>query len=147
MFVSRERPTQTDERLKRVAAAATLEVYDGTWWYDEFPLEQFPARVRADAVAVVHDADCWSQLVPERPGDDPAERFRIWRYRFPDGVDNSGFIGWLASRIKASTGSGVLVVCGQNASQGGIYDYWGCPVGVSDAVIAEIRAVASESHS
>lgn len=25
-------------------------------------------------------------------------------------------------------GTGVFVICGQNAARGGIYDYWGCPV-------------------
>ncbi|MFC5235901.1 DUF6196 family protein [Pseudonocardia zijingensis] len=29
-------------------------------------------------------------------------------------ADDSGFVGWLASRIKAATGSGLFVVCGQN---------------------------------
>ena len=144
MFVSHETPAQTDKRLKRVAAASTLEVYDGAWWYEEFPLDQFPVRVRSDAVAVVRDSERWSQLVPERDADDPGERFRIWRYHFPDRLDNSGFVGWLASRIKAVTGSGVFVVCGQNASRGGIYDYWGCPIEASDAVIAEVRAAAGD---
>jgi hypothetical protein len=28
-------------------------------------------------------------------------------------VDNSGFVGWLASHLKAAIGTGVLVVCGK----------------------------------
>ncbi|WP_418115082.1 DUF6196 family protein [[Actinomadura] parvosata] len=34
-------------------------------------------------------------------------------------------------------------VCGSNRARGGIYDYWGCPVGLRDdalAVIRELRA-------
>ena len=145
MYISNESPAETDERLRRVAAAASIKVRDGSWWLDEFALEEYPARVRGDAIALVRDAECWSQLVPVLPGDRPTERFRIWSTHFVDGLDNSGFVGWLASRIKAKTGSGIFVVCGQNSSRGGIYDHWGCPEEAAGTVIPEVLTVARES--
>lgn len=143
MHVSHETPGQIDRRLRRVAAEASVEVLQGDWWYEEFPLDRFPARVRADAVALVRDRDHWSQLVPVRGGDEPRERLRVWCFHFPSGADNSGFVGWLATRIKATTGSGILVVCGQNATRGGIYDYWGCPAEAAHAVLPEVLALTA----
>ena len=63
------------------------------------------------------------------------ENFRVFSFHFQDGLDNSGFVGWLASRIKKELGTGVFVVCGQNTNKGGIFDYWGCPISVADKVI------------
>jgi hypothetical protein len=141
MDVSREGPAETDARLRRVVAEAALDTFPGAWWFDELPLAAFPARVRPDAVALVRDRDCWSQLVPVRPEDAPAERVRLWCFHFPAGLDNSGFVGWLASRIKRETGSGVMVVCGHNSARGGIYDYWGCPESAADGVLAVVGAL------
>lgn len=142
MYISQETPEQTDIRLRRVLAAAHLEILDGEWWFEEFPLDRFPQRNRVDAIALVRDSGCWSQLVPVRAGDSPTERLRIWTFHFPGGMDNSGFVGWLATFIKARTGSGVVVVCGQDTAKGGIYDYYGCPVSVGDTVLTEVRALA-----
>jgi len=103
MDVSREGPAETDARLRRVVAEAALETFPGAWWFDELPLAAFPARVRPDAVALVRDRNCWSQLVPVRFGDAPAEQVRLWCFQFPAGLDNSGFVGWLATRIKRET--------------------------------------------
>ena len=44
-------------------------------------------------------------------------------FHFPAGVDNSGFVGWLASHLKVVLGTGVLVVCGFNSQRGGVFDY------------------------
>src|SRR5262245_6971826 len=110
MNVSQETAERSDERLHRVAAAATIAVREGAWWYDEIPLHSCPRRVRPDAIALVRDADGWSQLVPVAPADRPKETLRVWSCHFPGGLDNSGFVGWLATRIKERTGSGVAVV-------------------------------------
>jgi len=142
MNISHETTEQTDRRLRRVLGLATLDMDSATWWYQELGLPDFPASVRSDAIAVVRDADVWSQLVPVRPGDEPAEPVRIWTFHFPEGVDNSGFVGWLASHIKEATGSGVLVVCGQNSNAGGIYDHWGCPEAIADQVLETVRRLA-----
>ncbi len=115
MFISHETPEQTHRRLQRVAAAARIEFLEGEWWYEAFPLNDLATRQRPDAVALVRDQDCWSQLVPVRVGDHPLESFRLWRYHFPGEVDNSGFVDWLATRIKERTGSGIFVVCGYDS--------------------------------
>jgi len=143
--ISHETPEQTDRRLRRVLASSTLDLKPGSWWYQELAIPDFPSLVRGDAIAVVRDADTWSQLVPVLQADNAAERVRIWTFHFPEGVDNSGFVGWLASHIKRATGSGVIVVCGQNSNAGGIYDHWGCPEAVADTVLAEINRLAGAS--
>lgn len=143
MNVSHETPLETDLRLRRVLALAALDVDPRVWWYQELAIADFPSRIRTDAIAIVRDAESWSQLVPARQGDNPEEPVRIWTFHFPDGVDNSGFVGWLASHIKRATGSGVFVVCGQNSNAGGIYDHWACPEAVADAVLATIGGLAA----
>ncbi len=142
MHVTHEGPYETDRRLRCVAAAMTVKVLDGAWWYEEFGLDELRARWRSDAIAVVRDDERWSQLVPLRPGDRASEPLRVWSCHFPPGMDNSGFVGWLAARVKEKTGSGVIVVCGQNSDRGGIHDYWGCPAAVANQVLAEVRALA-----
>jgi hypothetical protein len=147
MYVSRETSEESDRRLRRVAAAMDIEVLDGDWWFEEFPLERLDDRVRSDAIALVRDGDGWSQLVPVRTDDRSTERFRLWCCHFPTDVDNSGFVGWLATRIKRKTGSGIFVVCGQNSARDGIYDYAGCPASVANIVLGEIRALIADSQS
>jgi hypothetical protein len=60
---------------------------------------------------------------------------------FPAGLDNSGFVGWLAGRLKTELGTGVFVICGSNRDRGGIYDYWGCPIGLLDDTVAVVEAL------
>ena len=139
MYISKETLSETNRRLLRVAKSSRLEPLIGEWYFEEFPVRQLPKRLRPDALAVVRDGDRCSQLIQIRSGDRLKEKFRIWTCHFPPGVDNSGFIGWLATRIKRATGCGVFVVCGQNSSDGGIYDYWGCPSQGAGAVFRELR--------
>ena len=72
------------------------------------------------------------------------DAFAVFSFHFTPGLDNSGFVGWLASHLKAVTGTGVLVVCGQNSGRGGIFDYWGAPLPVASRVVAEIRRLRGE---
>ncbi|MFI6522925.1 DUF6196 family protein [Spirillospora sp. NPDC050679] len=140
--VSVETPERTEERLRRVIAQADLVVHDGVWCFEESPADRPPA-LTADTLAVVRDEQSWSSLVPLAPGHEDVERFGIFSFHFPAGLDNSGFVGWLAGRLKARLGTGVFVVCGSNRDRGGIYDYWGCPVDLLDeavAVVEELRA-------
>jgi len=137
--ISRETLEQTERRLRRVVTQARLKIYPGTWTFQEFPLDAFPAAARGDALALVRDDTVWSQLVP---GDDPgAELFGVFRFHFPAGADNSGFVGWLATLLKQRFGTGVFVTCGQNAGDGGIFDYWGVPARLAADVVAEVRAL------
>ena len=142
MHISLETPQQTDARLRRVLATATLDVDERSWWYEEMALEEFRRRVRDDAIAIVRDARGWSQLIPIGPADAPPERFRLWSFHFSEHLDNSGFVGWLATHIKRATGSGVFVVCGLNSRRGGIYDHWGCLETVADRVLETVRGLA-----
>jgi hypothetical protein len=141
MYVSQETPEQTDARLRQVLKAATIRHLPGLWWFGEFSLLDFPGAVRSDALALVRDEEGWSQLVPLVAQDAPTERLRVWSFHFTPGLDNSGFVGWLASHIKRATGSGVLVICGQNSARGGIFDYWACTEEVAPRALEVISAL------
>ncbi|WP_064749417.1 DUF6196 family protein [Lysobacter firmicutimachus] len=139
--ISHESPQATERRLLEVTRRARLAVYPGTYAFAEFGLRDFPAAVRADALALVRDDAVWSQLVP---CDDPGEElFALFRFHFPAGADNSGFVGWLASRLKQRFGTGVFVTCGHNRGDGGIYDYWGVPAALAAEVRAELEVLTS----
>jgi hypothetical protein len=147
MDVSHESPARTEERLSRVLAHADIEVQPGEYVFREFPLAAFPARLGDTALALVRDHDVWSALVPAEParaGHDGSERFVVFSIHFVAGQDNSGFVGWLASRLKRALGTGVFVVCGQNSRRGGIFDHWGVPADLGAQAIAEVQRMRGE---
>lgn len=136
MYVSDENPEQTEARLRQVIRRSTLVVHEETYAFEELPLEA-GGHLRRDALAHVRDESVWSQLVPSsEPG---RELFRVFTFHFPPGVDNSGFVGWLGSLLKARLGTGVFVVCGQNSGRGGIFDHWGVGLERSESVLAAVR--------
>ena len=137
--ISHETAEQTDRRLRRLFPSTRIHVFDEPYAFFEFGRADFPGAVLADALAIVRDDECWSQLAPARGGD--GEQFTIFSFHFPDGMDNSGFVGWLASHLKQTFGTGVFVICGQNSKKGGIYDYWGCPIELAGDVRAELEAL------
>jgi hypothetical protein len=134
--VSLETPEATETRLLRVIREATLVVYPRLYAFLEFPMTEFPNAVRPDALALVRDDQVWCQLVP--CDDATEELFGLFRFHFPADADNSGFVGWLATRLKRQFGTGVFVTCGQNSQNGGIYDYWGIPSALAHDVTTEI---------
>ncbi|WP_192808849.1 DUF6196 family protein [Actinomadura montaniterrae] len=139
--VSMETAEQTEQRLRSVIAQAELVVHDGVWCFEESPADRPPA-LTPETLAVVRDQESWSRLVPFQKGDG-IERFGIFSFHFADQMDNSGFVGWLATHLKAELGTGVFVVCGSNRARGGIYDYWGCPIDLLDqavTVVEKLRA-------
>jgi hypothetical protein len=135
--VSIETRAQTDARLCAVMRQARVRIYERPYCFREFAAADFPAAVDAKALALVRDADRWSQLVPYDGSDE--EAFGIFSFHFPPNLDNSGFVGWLATHLKEAFGSGVLVVCGMNRDDGGVFDYWGCPTSIAPSVFDEIR--------
>ncbi len=137
MYVSHETTQQTHERLERVIAQAELRIFSGLYVFEEFPITDFPTRSISDALAFVRDEDVWSSLVPAQ--SEAQEKFVLFSFHFTLGLDNSGFVGWLASHLKAVVGTGVMVVCGQNSERGGIFDYWGAPESVAGEVLAEVQ--------
>ncbi|MGL5862847.1 MAG: DUF6196 family protein [Phycicoccus sp.] len=143
--ISTETPDAVDARLRRVVESARLAVYDEAFAFEEFPVAELAARVRPDAVALVRDDTVWSQLAPATATS--GERFCVWRFHFPDGVDNSGFVGWLALHLKHRFGTGVIVVCGCNSADGGVFDYWGCPEALRHEVLGEVRGLVDGTRS
>ena len=142
MHISVETPAQTEGRLREVIREAEFALLDGTWRFEEFAVAAFISAVNPAALALVRDGERWSQLVPASASE--GEMLAVWMFHFPDGADNSGFVGWLASEIKTRTGSGVAVVCGQNSLRGGIFDYWMCPVNASGDVLRMIDELRSD---
>lgn len=138
MDVTRESLAETQRRLLRVIGQAELEVYGEPYAFEEMPLDKFPSRADGAALGCVRDDDVWSQLVPVKRNG-ASERFRVFRFHFPDGVDNSGFVGWLATHLKRRLGTGVFVLCGHNSGRGGIFDYWGCPWEVGTQVLDAVQ--------
>lgn len=130
MYISRETPEQTENRLLKVIANAEFTVLEGAYAFDEFLTADLPNRIKADALALVRDDEMWSQLVLSQ--DTSKELFFIFNFHFLEGLDNSGFVGWLATYLKENLGTGVFVICGQNSNRGGIFDYWGCPFQLGD---------------
>jgi len=122
MNVSTEITWQTEERLRRLMGLVQPHVYEGHWHFHEFPASHFPFAIRADALAIVRGESGWSQLVPLREGGHAHETFTVWSLHFPPDRDNSGFVGWLATILKQRLGTGIAVVCGYDASRGGIFD-------------------------
>jgi hypothetical protein len=142
MYISHETSAQTNARLGQVISEAELVVYERPYAFIESNVASFPQDLIAEALAFVRDEDVWSALVPASKAEQ--EQIVLFSFHFPAGLDNSGFVGWLASRLKAVVGTGVLVVCGQNLRRGGIFDYWGAPLSVAQQVIAEIRQLRGE---
>lgn len=143
MYISHETPSQTNARLGQVIASAEFVVHDPSYAFVETDVREFPRELLGKALAFVRDEDVWSALVPS--ANPEHERFVVFSFHFAAGLDNSGFVGWLASHLKATVGTGVLVVCGQNSRRGGIFDYWGAPLSVAGQVIAEIRRLRGET--
>ena len=145
MYVSQESPDETQARLLKVIAAAEISFLNGTFAFDEFSYRDFELFVRPDAQALVRDDATWSMLVPS--SDKTRELFSVFGFHFADGLDNSGFVGWLATHLKRSLGTGVFVICGQNSRRGGIFDYWGCPAALGAEVRREVEELAKKGKA
>lgn len=144
MHISHETPAETRARLRKVLALAELVVHPGTYAFVETAASDFPIHLIGEALAFVRDDDVWSALVPRDERGPVEDSVALLSFHFPPGLDNSGFVGWLASHLKATVGTGVLVVCGQNSLRGGIFDYWGIPIAAGASVFEEIRRLREE---
>ena len=137
MYISHETAEQTTQRLLRVIAQAELKIHEDVYVFEEFPLNELQQHLKPEALALVRDDQVWSQLV--RAQNSAGEQFKIFSFHFAVNLDNSGFVGWLATHLKQKFGTGLFVVCGQNSKRGGIFDYWGCPLEVAENVVGEIH--------
>ena len=134
MYISKETTRQTKSRLLKVLKASNFQVLKGTYYFKEFYTNKF--TFYEDSLAYVKDDDIWSCLIPAK--NSKTENFKIFSFHFIEGLDNSGFVGWLATELKKEFGTGVFVICGQNSNNGGIFDYWGCPIDIADKIIEHI---------
>jgi hypothetical protein len=127
LHVSHETRQGTALRLRNVLHRADLTHIGGDW-----ALLPYGQVAPAGAIATILGEDGWSALMPA--GVDALERFGLTLIRFPTGMDNSGFLGWLATIIKRRVGCGVFAVCGNSPRWGGIFDYLGYPLAVAGDV-------------
>jgi hypothetical protein len=144
MDISHETPAQTHKRLLQVIAHADMHIYQQPYLFQEWAPASQSLPASAEALALVRDDEVWSQLAPAE--DLTQEVFQVFRFHFPEGWDNSGFVGWLASHLKQTFGTGVFVICGYNSRQGGIFDYWGCPVALAEAILQEIALLIKQGR-
>ncbi len=144
MYISQESSEETQARLLKVIAHAEFVYFEGVFAFEEFPLSDFSHHANLEALAFVRDDEVWSQLVPS--SDATKELFSIFGFHFADGLDNSGFVGWLATHLKQTLGTGVFVVCGQNSKRGGIFDYWGCPAQLASEVKGVIENLVAKGR-
>jgi hypothetical protein len=146
MDVTPETPFQTHERLKRVMAHARMRQMPGDYTFAEFAVDAFPIELVPQALAFVRDVQSWSALLPASEHTPQDERYLLLSFHFAVDLPNSGFVGWLASQFKQHLGTGVFVVCGQNAKDGGIYDYWGVPIEVAKPALALVASLGAQMH-
>jgi hypothetical protein len=145
MYISQETPEQTKNRLLKVIAEADFKVFEDFYAFEEFSTADLSRRIRADALALVRDDEMWSQLAPSQ--DKSKELFFIFSFHFVEDSDNSGFVGWLATTLKEKFGTGIFVICGQNDSRGGIFDYWGCPYKLAGAIRIAVENLIIEGKT
>lgn len=139
LYVSRETPEATAKRLASVLARSTV-----TWFPEPYRFEELPSGsqrgIDDPAVAWLRNGTTCSRLVRTNPHavDQP---YGLIQIRFPEGVDNSGFVGWFVSHLKRALGIGVFIICGYDQKEGGIYDDTGFPWNVAESVRRELEAL------
>ncbi len=129
--VSTEVSAQTEARLRGVFRRSSVDWLPRLWAF----VEREDASSRDDWIAEIRDDGHLSALCPAT--GTAAERFGVFRVVLPRDEDDSGFVGWLASRVKAATGSGMFVICGHDQERGGVFDYYGVP----ETAVADVRAL------
>jgi len=138
----REATEQMHERLSGIMAASRFEALSQPYaWQQVSKLSQ----LHATALAAVRDGSTWYALAAVTP--EAAGAYRIMVFHFAEGSNASGFVAWLAGIIKKEVRTGVMVVCGFDAratpalwqTSLGLFDYWGCPWGLGDEVIALVE--------
>jgi hypothetical protein len=141
-----------EARLLRVIARARFEVLPGFYAFQDLVAGRPPGPA---ALACVRDGESWSELVPATDGQDTAASYRVMSFHFAEDLSASGFVGWLASHLKRSVGTGVIVICGRDArgaralwhAAHGVFDYWGIPTRVGPEAIAEIRSLIERGRT
>lgn len=141
LYINSESPEETTARLLRVLATATITWLPTAYKFEEIPAGSRPAEFGGDeALAWVRNQDVWCRLLPTNP-EQTSDAFGLLQIQFPEGTDNSGFVGWLAGHLKQALGTGVFVICGYDSRNGGIYDYTGFPWELTELVRAEIEGL------
>jgi hypothetical protein len=142
-----ESAEQMHKRLCSVIAAARFEALSQPYaWQKVSKSSRFPAT----ALAVVRDGSAWCALAPVPR--DAAGAYRILVFHFAERSNASGFVAWLAGIMKKKVGTGAMVVCGFDAratsalwqTSLGLFDYWGCPWGRGDEVVALVERLRRE---
>lgn len=141
-----------NERLLKVIAKARFDVLTGLYAFQRLARGRPP---RPTALACIRDGESWSELVPTTDDYHADGSYKVVSFHFAEDLSASGFVGWLASHLKRSIGTGVIVICGHDARGGpelwraaqGVFDYWGVPAPVGPKAIAEIRSLIQQGET
>lgn len=60
MYISKETPEQTENRLRKVIQTAYLKIYNNSYYFKETPVDRFQFEV--EALAIVRDEDVWESF-------------------------------------------------------------------------------------
>ena len=136
--IKTESYTEWEENMMDVLRTSEFQVMEDLYCYKN--VEHDSVRVDNNVLAFVRDSEHWSCLIlADSDSQEDNEKYKLFCFHFKQDKDNSGFVGWLATKIKKKFGSGVFVVCGFNSDHGGIYDYWGCPIEIGQKVVNYIE--------
>jgi hypothetical protein len=137
-----ETSEQMHDRLLQVIAKSRFEALSRPYaWQSIRDWIQIPDG----ALAAVRDGDAWYALAPAMP--DAKGNYCVFSFHFAEGTNASGFVAWLAGLMKEHAGTGAMVVCGFDGRDNpalwqtslGLFDYWGCPWGEGETVVALVQ--------
>jgi hypothetical protein len=142
-----ESTQQMHKRLCGVIGAARFETLSQPYAWQ--PVNQ-PSQLPTNALAAVRDGSAWYTLTSVPFESNGA--YRILVFHFAEGSNASGFVAWLAGLMKQEAGTGAMVVCGFDAratsalwqTSLGLFDYWGCPWGQGNDVVALVERLRRE---
>ena len=124
--IAYENPIATKIRLGLLMGSVSVKHFPRP-----FEFASSPERVgwKAGSLAAVQGRQGYS--VVRLVADDvvPDTTLDVFEIRFATQSDNSGFIGYLAGRLKEVTGSGCIVLCGAESER--IFDYYLVPTPVA----------------
>ena len=148
MTMEQESPNSTEVRLLSVVAAATLRILPADFAWLPLALDRAPS---SEAIACVRDGSNWFELT--RATIQPRhERYFVVSFHFSESIPANGFVGWLATYLRQTANTGVVVICGKDqrqspgilAAANGVFDYWCCMIDAKPRFLSAIEELVNK---